>query len=354
MTLRAKTTVAIIGTGLIGPRHAKSVVACDDAELLCLVDPAAQAEAVANSLQVPLFNSIEEMLLARTKPDGAIVCTPNSTHAPVAKQLLAAGIHVLVEKPIATTISDGCDLVENAQLKQKQLLVGHHRRFNPHITAAKRALSDGIIGVPLAMSGLWVLCKPSSYFLAPADWRAKLDGGGVILINMIHEVDILQYLFGPITRVHAEQTASQREHEAEEGAAILLRFASGLVGTFVICDAAPSAHNFESGTGENPTIPHTGQDFYRIFGTKGTLSVGDMKVTRHAADEERSWTNKVYEEVLPSGNDVPFDDQVRHFVRVINGKEQPRCSGEDGLRALIVCDAIKKALTSGRPINIDK
>ena len=134
----------------------------------------------------------------------------------------------------------------------------------------------------------------------------------------------------------------------------MLRFASGLVGTFIICDASPSAHNFESSNGENPTIPQAGRDFYRIFGTEGTLSVGDMKVTQHAFGDENSWTNSLKESSLPVGTDVPFDEQIKHFVQVVKGKEQARCSGEDGLSALVVCEAVKRALTAGGGIDISE
>jgi predicted dehydrogenase len=292
------------------------------------------------------------MLRAGYRPDAAIVCTPNRTHAAIAKELLAAGIHVLVEKPISTTVQDGRDLVTAARCSGKQLIVGHHRRFNPYITATKGALADGVIGRPIAVSGLWALYKPPSYFDAPTDWRANHDGGGVILINMIHEVDILQFLLGPITRVHAEQTKQLRGHEAEEGAAILLRFESGVVGTFLIVDTVPSAHNFESGTGENPTIPKAGRDFYRLFGTDGTLSVGDMVVTKHSHDETKSWTSKLQNSQVPVGTEIPFDEQIKNLVRVVYGQEEPRCSGDDGLRAMVVCECIRKALKEGEVVDV--
>ena len=131
----------------------------------------------------------------------------------------------------------------------------------------------------------------------------------------------------------------------------MLRFASGVVGTFLLSDATPSAHNFESGTGENPIIPKAGRDFYRIFGTEGTLSVGDMKVTRHSAGE-KSWTSKLQETDVKLGKEVPLDAQVEHFVRVVRGEEVPRCSGEDGLRAVVVCSAIKEAMASGTIVDI--
>ena len=344
--------VKVIGIGLIGPRHASSVVSCDEAELCCFVDPAPEAQTIASSFGVLLFSSISDMLQSNCKPNAAIVCTPNNTHVSVGKELLTAGIHVMVEKPVSTTIQSGHELLQVARIHKKQLLVGHHRRFNPYITATRTALRDGAVGMPIAVSGLWALCKPLSYFKPPTEWRAMASAGGPLLINMIHEVDVLQYLFGPITRVHAEQVISQRDNEVEEGAAILFRFSSGLVGTFALLDASPSRHNFESGTGENPTIPKAGRDFYRIFGTEGTLSVGDMKLTKHGISEEKNWSNEMEENTLAVGDEVPFDEQIKHFVQVVKGKEQPICSGKDGLRAFVVCDAIKRAMASGYIIDI--
>ena len=345
MASASPVTIAVVGTGNIGPRHAAAVVKSPNAELLCFVDPAPHAQAVADDYNVRLFQSIQHMLGSGCKPDAALVCTPNKTHVPVSKELLNHGIHVLVEKPISTTIPDGESLLQTAQTSPCSLLVGHHRRFNPSITATKCVLDAGAIGKPLAVSGLWALCKPQSYFEPPTEWRTKTDGGGPVLINMIHEVDVLHYFFGPITRVHAEQTVSQRGFDVEEGAAVLLRFASGLVATFVLSDSTPSPHNFENGTGENPIVPRVGKDFYRIFGTEGTLSVGDMKVSRYAASGmEKGWSSAIEERDVEVGEEVPFEEQIEHFVRVVRGDEQPRCSGLDGLRALVVCDAIKQAL----------
>ncbi|TKA26185.1 hypothetical protein B0A50_04682 [Salinomyces thailandicus] len=349
------TSIAIIGTGVIGPRHAQSVVNCTATTLLCLVDPNPSAIQAANKFQTPLHSSIEDMIQAGPRPDAAIVCTPNKTHVAISQTLLKAGIHVLVEKPLSTTVPSGRELVSTAKLTGKHLLVGHHRRFNPYVTATKQALLAHQIGTPIAISGLWATYKPREYFQPPTEWHAQAGDGGPILINLIHEVDLLQYLLGPITRVHAEQTLSQRRgrgHTAEEGAAILLRFASGVVGTFILSDAVPSPHTFEQGTGENPLFPQSGRDFYRIFGSEGTLSVGDMRVWRYGEGVEKSWRSGLEGVEVAVGGEVPFDEQVAHFARVVRGAEEPRCTGEDGLSALVVCEAVKRAMDSGVAVDI--
>ncbi|CAH0028751.1 unnamed protein product [Clonostachys rhizophaga] len=309
----ASITIAVIGAGLIGPRHARTASALEATKLVAIVDPAPP-----------------DLVASPDKPEAAIVCTPNHTHVAVAKELSAAGIHVLLDKPV---------------------LVGHHRRFNPYIVSAKQVLSSGSLGNIIAISGLWATLKPLDYFDAPTEWR-RHKTGGVVLINLIHEVDLLHHLIGPITKVHAEKTMSQRGFEAEEGAALTLRFKSGVVGTFIISDNVCSPYNFESGTGENPLIPKTGQDSYRIFGFKATLSVPDLTLWSYKG-EKLSWHSEMESQKTPVIPGIPFELQLDHFSKVIRGAEEPSCTVRTGLAALIVCDAVKKALETNTTIEID-
>ena len=216
------------------------------------------------------------------------------------------------------------------------------------------------MGQTLAVSGLWTLYKPVEYFQPPAEWRGQPDSGGPILINLIHEIDLMHHLVGPIVRVQAERgpditKVRGTKHKAESGAAVTLRFANGAVGTFLLADNTPSPFNFESGTGENPTIPQTGLDFYRIFCSNGVLSVPDMRIWRYETEKgiSKSWTEQLLEErsEVPELK-TPFELQVAHFLKVISGEEEPSCSGKDGVRALIVCNAVKEAIEKGSAINI--
>jgi len=156
--------------------------------------------------------------------------------------------------------------------------------------------------------------------------------------------------------VHAEATVSQRGYEAEEGAAIILKFESGLVGTFLLSDATPSPWNFEACTGENPMIPLVGknQGFLKIMGAEASLSVGDMSCWSYGKAVEKSWTNKLDEKRihLDKAQRVPFELQVANLVGVIKGEEMPICSGADGVRAVVVCEAIKRAMITGKPVSV--
>ena len=119
MSTPAPIRIAVVGTGLIGPRHAEAVLKESDAHLACIVDPSPAAEAVAARFQCPLYKSVQAMLDSPRKPDAALVCTPNHTHVAISKELLEGGVHVLCEKPISVDIDSGRELVN--QLRQTPL-----------------------------------------------------------------------------------------------------------------------------------------------------------------------------------------------------------------------------------------
>ena len=352
----ATINIALIGAGLIGPQHALAIQSCPRTRLACIIDPSPSAQATATAYSVPLLPSIAALASFPEDISAAIICTPNSTHVPLAQEILSLRpVPLLIEKPLTTSLPSAIPLLTSPI----PILVGHHRRFNPYLTATKTLLASGALGTIIGLSGLWTALKPPSYF-ATAEWRTRRSaGGGTVAINLVHDVDCLQFLLGPIARVTAERTLgtrpAQEGDEVEEGAAILLRFESGVVGTFLLSDAVEGAHSFESGTGEHPRIPKAGKECYRIFGTKGTVSVPDMKVERYNVAEgaERGWACPVAEENVPVDESlVPFEVQMEHFADVVEGKEKPLCTVEEAMRAVAVCDAVTRSLDTGMPVEI--
>ncbi|EXJ77841.1 hypothetical protein A1O3_09000 [Capronia epimyces CBS 606.96] len=366
MAVSTPIDIAIVGfSGAIGKRHTAEVLSNPSTNLVALVDPSPAGPEIAASHSIQYFSSVQELLSSTNrKPAAAIVCTTNHTHVAVAKELATAGIHILLEKPLSSSTTEGLELVRFVREKDVRLLVGHHRRFNRHIIATKRAVEEGLLGQITAVSALWANFKPADYFNSdPAlAWRSsKSRGGGVAVINLVHEIDLLQYFFGPIVRVHAEKTVPRREknevpeaveeHDrAEEGAALILCFRSGIVGTFLLSDHVVSPYNYEATTRENPIpladLADEQVDVYRILGTEGSLSVPDMVRWSYGAGRKKGWQTELQKERLPVDDDArpPFQRQLDHFVQVIRENAQPRCSPTEALRAVLVCETISRAL----------
>lgn len=353
----------VCGLGLIGPRHAEQIAQNKETELIAFIDPSPKAQLIADQFNVPLYSSLTELLNAGLRPDAAYVCTPNALHVSVALELANEGIHILVEKPISTKVEDAIALKDCVESKGVKLLVGHHRRFNPYILATKKHLSK--LGAIIAVDGVWTLKKNDTYF-KQVYWRnVKSLGGGPILINLVHDLDLLQYLMGPIKRVYAEKLSQHRDivesdDPVDEGAVLTLSFKSGAKGTFIVSDNVISPFNFEMGTGENPLIPKvedpTDGVFYRIFGTKGTLTVPDFHYY-HQNDLkpglEKGWWEPLHKTVLEKDiSGIPFALQLDHFVKYVRGEEDAKCTITDGISALLVIEAIMESLESGAPRNV--
>lgn len=354
-----QTFICVVGaSGLIGVRHMQHCIDEPLVKLSCIVDPMPAGVELAKKHNVPHFNTVDDMLTAKeagtVAVDGAILATPNHTHVPLGIQLVKAGIHALVEKPMSTDIPSGRELVAAAKATGFKVLVGHHRRFNPYVVAAKQQLVNGKLGKVLAVQGEWTVLKPPEYFAPPTSWRGESKSGGVILINLVHDMDLLCYLFGNVVKVYCEKGPVTRNNSVEETGAVILTFKSGTIGTFIFSDAVASPHNWEGATGENPTMPYTGQHVYTFFGTKGTMSVPELKVHHYAVDDDKGcWTDPFIVDPAPTIEDIPpFTLQLRHFVDVCKGKAEPNCSSLEALRAIILLETIKESMAKGVPVDV--
>lgn len=366
-----KTSIAIVGGGTIAPLHANYLLSSSTCSLSAIIDPFAPGKSLANRLQIPWFESVQSLISSMQPPDAYIICVPSSLHMQVSTDVIFNGRPkaILVEKPFCTESYAGQQIIDLARSNSCQILVGHHRRFHPSITAACEAIDNGKIGKITAITGVWTAKKPDSYY-SSAQWRSlRSAGGGPIWTNFIHDIDVLHYLTGSkVTRIWALPTTRNRENAimasedlVEEGAAIMLQFANGVVGTFIVCDNVPSPFGWEAATGDNPLYPPApvAIDAYRIFGTEGTLSEPDGILWGYNETDtkrrglEVGWNVPIRRDALQAGDEIPFQQQTEHLGRVIRQGEKPRCSAEDGLAAVKVCEAVITALVAGDGIPVD-
>ncbi len=344
--------IAVAGAGTIGLAHIAVIQQSTRCTLSAIVDPSESAVAAAAAHDVPLYKTLDA-LLAHDKPDGIILATPNALHVPQALQCIAAGVPILLEKPIATTVQEARTLVDKVEATGAKVLIGHHRAHSPIMAKAKDVIRSGRLGALVAVMGSATFFKPDSYF-SDAPWRREI-GGGPILINMIHEVHNLRMLCGDIVAVQAFKSNATRGFAVEDTVAMNLRFASGALGTFMLSDASASARSWEQTSQENKAYTsYDDEDCYVISGTRGSLSVPTMRLKTYARDEDRSWWKPFEVGAVEMVREDPLARQIDHLCDVVQGKAEPLVTARDGLNNLRVTEAIAQAAHTGLMVEISQ
>ena len=333
--------IAVIGAGYMGRKHIRYLAASAQWRLAAVVDPDAGAGRAAREHGARYHRGVGE-LLAREPVDGAIVASPTALHEEVGLRCIDAGIPVLVEKPICATVESAERLNRAAERAGVPLLVGHHRRYNPAAAAAKRLLDDGVLGRLVGISTIWCMCKPDSYYKAA--WRRQ-PGGGPVLTNLIHEIDLLRYLAGDITEVAGFTGNAVRGFATEDSAALTMRFAGGALASVVMSDSAPSPWSWEQASGESPQFPDSGRNPTRFFGTEAALEFPRLVVWRYRGT--KSWTSPLAAEGVSVPGGDAFALQLSHFAAVVRDGAAPLVTGREGQRTLAATLALFEAARSG-------
>jgi predicted dehydrogenase len=313
----------VVGVGSIGARHCRNLVTLGHEALAWDADPARLAEAVA-TLGIRAVSGLEAGLGER--PHGVLVCTPPATHVGLARRALEADAHVFVEKPIAASSEEVPDLLDLAKRRQRVLAVGFNLRFLPSLARVKSFVDGGRIG---RVHG----ARAEFGFFLP-DWRTGADYrqnygvsralGGGILLDAIHELDYLDWLFGAVTEVccvadHVSDLAGDTEDLAE----LTLAFASGVLGQ-VHLDYLRRAYRRS----------------LEVLGSEGVLTweYPSRVVTVQGPDPERV---ERHEPTADGPAEAMYLEELSHFVRCIKGRERPAVDGETALRSLRLVEAAK-------------
>jgi len=342
----APLKLAVMGAGQIGARHIAHVMNHNDASLHAVIDPSDAGRAVAARTGTPWHADLASML-ASGRPDGLIIATPNQLHVEHGLAAIAADIPVLIEKPLADSVAGGEALVLAAKRAGVPLLTGHHRRHNPMVQRAKAIIDAGRIGRIVTVHAFFWLMKPDDYFDMP--WRRQ-PGAGPVLLNFIHDIDLLRHFCGEVETVQAFASRDIRKHDVDETAVVILRFVSGALATVNISDTVVAPWSWEHTTGENPAFPHTDQSCYHIGGSHCSLSLPRLEVWSNA--DRRGWFEPFAVSRIVAVDADPLALQITQFCRVIRGEEPPLVSGLDGLANLRVVDAVERAARDGALIKV--
>jgi predicted dehydrogenase len=341
--------IAVAGAGLIGRRHIEEIRKSGSADLAAIVDPMPGAVELARDAGVAAYPSLAE-LFAADRPDGVILATPNQLHVAGGLECVAAGVPVLVEKPIGHTVAEATGLVEAGEAAKVPVLTGHHRQHSSIMAAARRVIASGALGSIVAVIGSAMFYKPDEYFDVGGGWRRQ-PGGGPILLNLIHEVNNLLSLVGEIVSVQAMTSNATRGFPVEDTAAMVFRFANGALGTFLLSDTAAAARSWEQTARENTDYPtYPDEDAYVIAGTIGSLSIPTMRLKVFPG--KRSWYEAFELSTVELDRSDPLANQIDHFAAVIRGEAAPIVSGRDGLNTLLVTEAVSVAARTGQLVAV--
>jgi UDP-N-acetyl-2-amino-2-deoxyglucuronate dehydrogenase len=276
--------------------------------------------------------------LARRPMDVVIIGSPSGLHATQGIAAAKQALHVLTEKPIDISTSRADGLIEAAKQSGVKLGVIFQDRMKPHIRQLKDWIDRGLLGKPLLVDARVKWYRPPEYY-ANSRWRGTLalDGGGALINQGIHTIDLLLWLLGDVSRVQARVATQLHAVESEDTATALLEFASGAIGVFHATTAA------------YPGYPRR----VEISGTEGTVVLEHDRIIavdlRNAPEEGAKFAER---DENRSGSSAVVSDFRGHqaviedFLCAIQKNTVPACDGREGRRSLALVEAIYRAARS--------
>lgn len=346
--------VGIVGCGNIADNHFQSYSALPDVEIagVCDVDLGRARAFAAERGITGAVGSVRELIGLGI--NALSVCTPHPTHEAVVTEAAAAGVHVLCEKPVATDVAAAERMVLAAEHHNVTFGVVFQRRFWPGAQALRAAIDDGRLGQPMLGHCQVLLHRGTDYYNAAA-WRGTwaADGGGVLMTQAIHYIDLLQWFMGDPVEVSAKAGTFVLGDaiEVEDTAAALITFASGAVATL----SATVAASPNLGT----RIIVTGSSGATVNVTEypeGSDAVNDLWAV---PGEERATT--VFTDGLTG--DIPVSEvnarllplhrlQIADFVEAARTGRAPCVSGREAMKSLQIVAAVYESARTGQPVRI--
>lgn len=335
----------LVGCGAISTHHIDAINAVEGSRLVAVASASVdRARATGEQWGVPCTTQLDE-LLTREDVDAVAICTPSGLHADQALAALRHGKHVLVEKPLALSVSDANRVIAEGRRQRRWVGTISQRRFAPIMDALHRAITAGAFGRIALVVGEGLYHRPQSYYDS-APWRGTraLDGG-VLMNQAIHMVDLVCWLGGAVSSVSGHLATLGHQMEAEDTATVSLRFASGALGELLATTCAEP--------GFEPEL--------RVYGDAGHVRI--------VGEEPVEWNLPMMEPPLSiilddgaaadsSGTVIRETDGLGHirqyadFVAAIRDEHPPAVTGDDGRRAVEVVTAAYEADRTGRAVAI--
>jgi len=340
--------VGIVGGGNISETHARAAAETADVAVVGVYGDNREKVAQLAGAHGARHHDTLESLLSHRPLDLVVIGSPSGCHAEQGIAAAQRGVHVLVEKPIDINAKRADDLIAAADRAGVKLGVCFQDRVKPAIVRLKEFLDAGKLGRPILADARVKWYRPPEYY-GSSRWRGTLalDGGGAVINQAIHTVDLLLWLLGPVRRVYGRTATALHEIESEDTAVATFEFESGALGTF------------EATTSVYPGYPRR----VEITGAEGTLVLEHDQVVAAdlkspAADAAQAYFETAERDANPSASSPVVSDVSGHrkliedFIEAIRTGREPRCSGREGRRSVALVEALYESSKRGLPVDV--
>jgi UDP-N-acetyl-2-amino-2-deoxyglucuronate dehydrogenase len=338
----AEFGVGIVGAGTIGNVHAAQLAGLEAAELVAVAEPREEAgRELARSYGAEWHPNLGG-LLARDDVDVVVLCTPSGLHVDGAVVAARAGKHIISEKPMAITIDGVERMIQACREAGVTLSVIFQYRFNRDTVRIKRALDAGLFGRPVLCNALVHWHRTQDYYDEKGGWRGTwvLDGGGALMNQSVHAVDLLQWLLGPVKSACAYAETLTHDIETEDLATAALCFESGAMGVV-----------------QGTTCNHRDYPLrIELRGTEGSATFEGTRLTGWYPSRDEEVLSEKELALFPESVDEPLGPahgrQLRDIFAALREGREPPVPGEEARKAVEIILGIYRAARSGERVSL--
>jgi UDP-N-acetyl-2-amino-2-deoxyglucuronate dehydrogenase len=336
-----KLNFGIIGCGRIAYKHAEAIKKNEKANLLSVCDVIEDRVVNYKDKYGAQEHYIDyQELLENPDLDVVSICTPSGMHAEMGIAAAKAGKHVIVEKPMAMSLQDADDLINACDENGVKLAVCFQNRFNPPVQKLRRALEEGRFGKLTHGSAVVRWFRPQDYY-DQAPWRGtRANDGGCLMNQSIHNIDLLQWMMGPVESVFGYTANNLRKIECEDVGVAVLKFKSGALG---VIEASTTVY------------PENLEETLNIFGEKGTVVLGGIAVNKietwkFADAKEENGSFGEHQQDVPNVYGFGHEALIDDFIQAVNGGRKPYIDGREGEKALRIILGLYGSMRTGKEI----
>ncbi|HMF99664.1 MAG TPA: Gfo/Idh/MocA family oxidoreductase [Gemmatimonadaceae bacterium] len=340
MSAEKKFRIALLGCGRISKNHFEAIDQIDGLELVAVCDSDAERAAQAGTQWgVQHYTSYEKML-KDSKADIITIATPSGLHAEQGIEAANAGKHVVMEKPMAISLTGADSLVHACDKAGVQLFVVKQNRLNPPVQLLKNAVDRNRFGRIYMASCTVHWARPQEYY-DQAPWRGTWEfDGGAFMNQASHYVDLIQWLMGPVESVMAKTATLARRIETEDSGIAILKFRSGALGSIEVTMLA---------------YPRNLEGSITILGEKGSAKIGGTAVNKIELWQFAEYDDddkKVAEADTSPPNVYGLGHQgyYRNVLAVLRGEAKPDTDGRAGRKSLELILGIYESAKTGREV----